>query len=42
MEEETKTEQQWPAPVNKPDLWKLAASVLLGLLIALIVWILFL
>ena len=28
---------EWPTPINKPDLWRVAASVLLGILIAVVI-----
>jgi hypothetical protein len=33
---------QWPTPINKPDLWRVAASILLGIVIAMVVVIFFL
>jgi hypothetical protein len=39
---ENSDQVQWPTPVNRPDLWRLTAFVLLGLLIAVVVVAVFL
>ena len=32
---------QWPRPINEPDLWRVVASVVLGILIAVVLVVFF-